>query len=163
MGVEWNNEFMPKFRAEVVKPALDAAMIAAQGYAIRNIQTIPPRITSRTITRGGRTRTRSRKIKSHSRPGEFPNSDTGNLRNSISVSLADPQTLTASFGVYGGAKKQPHRLVVRGTARGYGMYLERGTRRMKPRPFLAPTAQRAPMAKTFAQAAQRLYSGAFGV
>ncbi len=56
-----------------------------------------------------------------SKPGAFPHVDTGRLRNSIFWELAGGNT------------------AIVGTSVEYGLFLEIGTRRMSPRPFLRPT------------------------
>lgn len=68
------------------------------------------------------------KTKAHhpSMPGNPPAPDTGNLRNSIRYEIT--AGTTESYAIIGTTQKDPP----------YGEYLEYGTKKMKPRPWLRP-------------------------
>lgn len=161
MPVEWNENFMPQFRAEVVTPALEAALITGAEYAKAQM----PQMTlvssqygnAPHLKRGKSTRYTS------SRPGGYPGRRTQHLYRSMTHAAPDPTQprLVGSFGVYGGRRGLKHRTVT-GTAKGYGRYLEFGTKRMRPRPYLKPTAERAPMAEAFTRTAKRNFAQTFG-
>ncbi len=74
---------------------------------------------------------RKKKIKYHiaSAPGEPPAVDTGHLRNSISSQLVTTSSKFAEAEMAVGAE--------------YGLALEKGTSRMQPRPFVAPSVMSA--------------------
>lgn len=83
----------------------------------------------------------------HSAPGEAPVVQTGNLRRSVhSVVVWDGGTLGGKPDENG--KPQPvydppakgQIVGYVGTNAGYGLFLEAGTARMGPRPFLTPAA-----------------------
>lgn len=75
--------------------------------------------------KSGRAYQRGESVHIASAPGEAPAVDSGKLINSIRAEVIDSK-----------------RAVVAVTAE-YGAYLEFGTRRMAPRPYLVPAAQRA--------------------
>jgi len=79
-----------------------------------------------TGTRGGATR--SQRASNRSRPWGPPNVDTGHLKRNVGWSkpIGRPFIRRVGTGI-GGAKSV-----------GYAMWLEFGTRRMLPRPFLRP-------------------------
>ena len=62
-----------------------------------------------------------------SAPKEYPMSDTGRLANSVAINPASPSNLSGQVGT---------NLV-------YGRYLEFGTSRMAPRPWLTPSFEQA--------------------
>lgn len=72
--------------------------------------------------------TNNKKIAHHpSLPGNPPAPDTGNLRNSIRYEIHG-QNSKEVYGVVGSTQKDPP----------YGTYLEYGTTRVAPRPWLRP-------------------------
>lgn len=82
----------------------------------------------------GRVYTRRGKRHQASAPGEPPARDTGRLMESIAVlSRATPNELVSTVGPREAAfkKRAP-----------YPVFLEFGTRRMKPRPFMRPALER---------------------
>lgn len=89
---------------------------------------------------------RGKKTHWSSKPGDPPAVDTGRLRASITVNypggltrarITDPAvTSKPSDGVAVPQKTQGDNVVVVGTNVKYGYYLEIGTSRMAPRPFL---------------------------
>ncbi|WP_020184544.1 hypothetical protein [Methylopila sp. 73B] len=99
-----------------IQDALEASAAEMHGYAVQKIQRNSG--GGRTYKRGGRTHTASA-------PGEFPNSDYGELVSKMRASKAsrDGQGIIATFGAYDVKAK----------------YLEYGTSRMAARPFMRPT------------------------
>ena len=73
----------------------------------------------------------NKKIPHHpSLPGNPPAPDTGNLRNSIRYEIhAEPRS---PYGVVGTTQKDPP----------YGQYLEYGTSKVAPRPWLRPAMEK---------------------
>lgn len=77
---------------------------------------------------GGRSYRRGSVVHVASAPGTAPAVDTGRLRSSITHEIGrDPRGLVARVG----------------TNVRYAVYLELGTRKMRPRPFLRPALQAA--------------------
>ena len=74
-------------------------------------------------------------LQTHSKPGEYPRKQAGHLRRTITYEV-DEATATARFG----------------TNLLYGKFLELGTKRMRPRPFLRKTlmAERASVGRLLA-------------
>lgn len=72
------------------------------------------------------------KSKAHhpSLPGNPPAPDTGNLRNSIRYEIHDERKEV--YGIVGTTQKDPP----------YGEYLEYGTSKMQPRPWLKPAMEK---------------------
>ena len=72
------------------------------------------------------------KSKAHhpSLPGNPPAPDTGNLRNSIRYEIHDEGKEV--YGIVGTTQKDPP----------YGEYLEYGTSKMQPRPWLRPAMEK---------------------
>ena len=95
--------------------ALAGSVVVLDSYAKQKIQG---------GTRSGREYRRGGKIHTASAPGEFPKSDKGG------------SGLTGSFFIRVGADKLT---AFFGTKLAYGRYLEFGTSRMQPRPWLRPT------------------------
>jgi HK97 gp10 family phage protein len=92
------------------------------------------------------------KTKAHhpSMPGNPPAPDTGNLRNSIRYEIT--AGTTESYAIIGTTQKDPP----------YGEYLEYGTKKMKPRPWLRPAMKNNEelIRKTIANAVIRALRGA---
>lgn len=94
---------------------------------IRLLLSVPGRTQGTKVLKSGPNKGQSRTVwgrlgSAPSKPGEAPHKQTGTLRSSIAWSV------------------DRERLVVRiGTALKYGKYLELGTAKMQPRPFLRPT------------------------
>lgn len=157
MPVEWNgDEFMQGLREDAAY-ALNASALMAADFARNQMPQMPTRVTKKGIffgkkMRGGKT------VYTSSPPGGYPGRRTGLLYRSMTVGKADPQSLVASFGVYGGAKEAPHAQVKAAGAKSYGMYLEFGTKNMKARPWAMPTINRAPLAKQFQGALTYAYT-----
>ncbi len=90
---------------------------------IRENISIPSRTVKIVQTKsGGTKKVLGARGSNRSKPGEFPHKDFGRLRQSIASDFK-PETLTARVG----------------TNLAYGRYLEMGTVRMRPRPFLRRT------------------------
>lgn len=86
-------------------------------------------LAQRSILKGpktGRIYKLGRRVHQASAPGEPPANDTGRLVSSLRAEIST-EALTASL--------------IAGTQ--YAIYLEFGTRRMEPRPFLRPAAEKA--------------------
>ena len=92
------------------------------------------------------------KTKAHhpSMPGNPPAPDTGNLRNSIRYEIT--AGTTESYAIIGTTQKDPP----------YGEYLEYGTKKMKPRPWLRPAMKNNEewIRKTISNAVIRALKGA---
>lgn len=80
----------------------------------------------------------NRNGENRSAPGEPPRRETGNLQKNVLVEL-DERKHVARVGVGGNAK--------------YGAWLEFGTRRILPRPWIRPTIER--LRATLAQVARK--------
>lgn len=78
----------------------------------------------------GRTYRRRGTIHQASAPGEPPASDTGRLVNAITTDYRLP-----SMRARGGARELRGRVIARSQ---YALFLELGTQKMQPRPFLRP-------------------------
>lgn len=65
-------------------------------------------------------------------PGDFPKMETQSLRRSITFQAATPSMLAAAAGVAAGARN----MVSGAAVNDYGLYLEFGTYKMAPRPWL---------------------------
>ena len=91
-----------------------------------------------------------RKAHHPSMPGNPPAPDTGNLRNSIRYEIT--AGTTESYAIIGTTQKDPP----------YGEYLEYGTKKMKPRPWLRPAMKNNEewIRKTIANAVIRALRGA---
>lgn len=101
---------------DAAEKALQHTVLALEGY-IKAILT---------GLRHGRTYKRGRRVHVASAPGEPPATDTGLLRNSVQAGRRMRRTARAVIGEVGiGAE--------------YALFLEKGTRRMKPRPFIGRT------------------------
>mgnify|MGYP006889560605 CR=1 FL=1 len=154
MTVEWKgDEFRAAMRAAVAR-GLNAVAIEAEGIARTKIQAAQVvRVENGLAIRG-----RSRLASS---PGEYPRSQTGSLRNSLTTQSATPQELSAAFGVFGGTRGVARRVAGSG-ALGYPFYLERGTSRMRPRPWANRTINenRSRLQRVFVQEAGRGIGGA---
>jgi HK97 gp10 family phage protein len=88
----------------------------------------------------GRRRTKDGKIHLASRPGQPPAIDTGVLRASI---MSDVQV--RGMNVIGKVGPDVEKIAAKadvGTDVEYGLYLELGTSKMAPRPFLRPSLRR---------------------
>lgn len=105
-----------------------------QGEARRTIMQDPktgrvygPARSVRAVLRGSTSKSHMRRTHRASSPGESPANDTGNLVRSIVV-VRDPSESAPSATVKVGAK--------------YGGFLEDGTEKMAPRPFMKPSVER---------------------
>jgi len=124
--MQWNGD---QYLAEAERTYGDrvrAAGIYLQSRIRENIS-IPSRTVGVGIISKGKNKGQTKKIlgargSNRSKPGEFPHKDYGLLRQSIATDY-DQSTLTARIG----------------SALSYAKYLELGTRKMRPRPFLRRT------------------------
>jgi HK97 gp10 family phage protein len=110
------------------------AMKAAAEFVERDVK------KNFTLSGTGRAYKRGKKVHRASLPGEPPAIDIGNLRASImsQVNVTGP-VVTGQVGPdidYLAANTEV------GTDVNYGLYLELGTSRMQPRPFLRPALKR---------------------
>jgi HK97 gp10 family phage protein len=110
---QWNAQAQARCRTAVKKAAE-----LVQATAVRSMD--PPKHGREYPRAGGKTHTASA-------PGEAPARDIGELANSIKVDI-EPDGLTGWIGK--GMKE-------------YGLYLEMGTHKMEPRPFMTPAAEAA--------------------
>lgn len=106
---------------------LEAACVHLVNKMRENVSVAGRTKTQVTVSRGknkGKTRTKWGALNSKpSAPGDFPAKQTGKFRSSIAYTV-DKQTLSAKVG----------------TSLKYGKFLEMGTRKMAPRPWLLRTA-----------------------
>ena len=104
-----------KAGAEVVEETIGNLALVTQQYAVTGIR--GGAASGRVYKRGSRTHQASA-------PGQYPASDTGRLMGSINSEITPKEAIV-------------------GTNLVYGMYLEFGTSRMAPRPWLLPSFERA--------------------
>ncbi len=114
--VTWTpDEFVKDLRGAVAK-GLTAGAIVLQGEMKRNMGSESGGVVGKTPT--------GRNIYKASQPGHFPGIRTGNLRRSIISTKATPDRLIAAAGSAAGKQDR------------YGLWLEFGTSKMAPRPWL---------------------------
>lgn len=118
----------PKVEAKLqaaIASGLTAAAAVGADAAVRNFQRLGIAGRANSLKTRRPVYAKGRKQWIPSRPGEYPGVRTGNLRNSIAfVSPAQFDGRRAAFG----------------TAVKYGRYLETGTSKMAPRPWLRRSA-----------------------
>jgi len=137
-GMEELQANMAKLSREYGKAVAEAGVAGAElvrGEAIKSIQS----------TSGGRLVTRSREgggtyQHTASRPGDAPNTDSGDLVRRIQVDVSQNAVFVGVTGKVGE----------------YGAFLEFGTSKMEPRPWLNPAleSQRRNVEQLFIQAAE---------
>lgn len=131
--IEWlGDEVLAQVR-RASAAGLNAAADVYANHAIRNVQ-------AASFNPGGEL---IRKPKP-SKPGEFPRSDTGQFRRSLTIARANPQAENprAAFGVFNGLKNVSFATVGKGGL-GYPTWLQTGTRRMAARPWATLTVRQA--------------------
>ena len=106
-----------------VEAVLDAAEKALQRTVLALEGFVKAILTGQ---RHGRVYRRGRRVHVASAPGEPPATDTGLLRNSVQASRRMRRTVRTVIGEVG-------------IGAAYALFLEKGTRRMKPRPFIERT------------------------
>lgn len=114
--VEWNEQAFERLMEDEHGPvghALDQQALAVEAQAVENLSQAG---TGRVYRRRGR-------VHQASAPGQPPATDTGLLRASVH---------TRSGRDSGGQYREV------GTGQAVGVYLEKGTRRILPRPWLVP-------------------------
>jgi len=129
LHLEWHGEEVKERLNEAAAAGLNAAATALRGHMSFNLSIQgPPR----------------------SLPGQFPHMDTGTLRRSLKTEKATASSLYAAAGVDATAYNE-------GTlVDDYALYLEFGTMRMAPRPWILRTLDenRTEIVSTFMQAAR---------
>ncbi len=134
MNLRWEidpSKEAPQRIWRAARKAMNQVILALEGY-------IKVKLTGK---RSGRIYRRGKRIHQASAPGEAPAVDTGFLRTSI-----------AAFNV----KREGDDVIGQVAAHAkYAIYLEKGTRKMKPRPFLMVTL------KERGQALQALFNRLF--
>jgi HK97 gp10 family phage protein len=106
---------LPAALRKPITNALEASAAEMHGHAVIRIQK---------SSGGGKTYKRGKRFHTASAPGEFPNTDTGALVNSMRWEARGP------FNVIWGAFIS------------YAKFLELGTSRMAARPFIRPTFEK---------------------
>lgn len=129
-GIKWHGK---EVFTEATKANVGAMQKAAQ-FVERDVK------MHFTLMGSGRTYKRGDKIHQAAMPGQPPAIDTGTLRASIMSEVA-----TRAGGVRGRVGPDVQHIAAKapaGTDVNYGLYLELGTSRMEPRPFLRPALKR---------------------
>jgi HK97 gp10 family phage protein len=120
--MQWSGESYVREVERTTGQRVQAAGIYLQGK-VREIISIPSRTVSfRDNKAGKRVKVLGARGSNRSKPGMPPHKDYGRLRQSIATDF-DPATTTARVG----------------TNLAYGKFLELGTSKMRPRPYLRRT------------------------
>lgn len=134
-SVQWLGEVVESDVRAACAKGINSSALVYESYARRKVQ-------SASINRVGRDGNPLRQ--GRSLPGQFPATDQGGFKNSLTTASApaDGSKLLASFGVFDGKERIAYSQVGVG-GRGYPYYLQVGTRKMRPRPWLTLTIRNA--------------------
>ena len=123
-----SDEVLARLRQKALRGLGRATVyLHTQLLQVLNVSAQPTRQRRLRTGRGGKKGSSYTVYARPSRPGEPPRKRTGWLQRNV-VYAIDETTLTSRIGVRANAK--------------YGLFLELGTRHMRPRPWLFVTAQR---------------------
>lgn len=119
MIFDWHGDELQRIVSDAMRQRLQTAGEVVRAAAVRSISQSVRRLHAGQgpVTRVRRGRRRA--VIQRSRPGEPPRTDTGSLRKSVFLAVRHDRAYV-------------------GTPLRYGLYLEVGTVRMAPRPWLRP-------------------------